>query len=31
MMSYLINQEEEEEQGYNKLKSVLSKVYFRQA
>lgn len=29
MMSYLINQEEE--QGYNKLKSVLSKVYFRQA
>lgn len=30
MMSYLINQEEEE-QGYNKLKSVLSKVYFRQA
>lgn len=30
MMSYLINQEEEE-QGYNKLKSVLSKVYFKQA
>lgn len=30
-MMFHLTKQEEEEQGYNKLKSVLSKVYFRQA